>query len=725
MANLHDEPLKNIISANRDLVRRNIDEFLKLRDEIISEPQTRDLKIFRASQSEKIESSRLQQLRCWTSSDRIPIAFCGGISSGKTTFLHLFLGIGRILPSGDGPVTGRITKLTYAPSEQACIHVYKTIRDQTLDEAEVGLAPFFAGEKPDWLGVKQTLAKHVTRPEGMDETSEDFARWARCFVEIHLPSSILAQGFDVYDTPGNFAEVLHALVELIHPTLVFMYENPSFDEATTRSFVALKAALHGIDHPSIFFLNSKADLNRLRNWRINMNSEDFSSTLTDERARRYELLLLAPFLTPVPLESQPISTDPCRHFDICSAFSQIIKPFGPMMNETAVQRIIQFAVKEDSARANREIQLMLDEIDSFFDFSTTNHPRTPEELSALKTDAMNWTGRYFQAFTLYTDRFLTDLFANIFQRFDTDKRSIVELFRSHSWFSMITDQEVLEAVITTIVRPTVRRAVTECTTNLLKSIGSSQDLYPNIAHNEIFIDAISMQEMSSLTASLLEGEGTDTGLLYMVNTISIPIIACAAFLERHSLLNEAPSRRAETSLSVASRLRFLSNREAIIFPLMSRCREKLETQQLKLREAAQLSGQKQERMLRGLIEQQYNVASSRLLRHHEALQRLQHYSGRFTRIACELRAAQDMATFLAQTPKVHGDARQSSIFTTFTADWGHEKNLWVKKITQPHPTLPTPRHITIVVSLFYNIHTSSTYAISTDTHSTIRHRSCG
>ena len=195
MANNYDEQRTETILFNRaidDLVRRNVDEFLALRNKISIDAEQDGWKIFDDTQLAEIDGLRLEQLRVRAASKTSPVAICGENSSGKTAFIHLFLGIGRILPSGSGPITGRITKLTYAPGEHACCRVYKNLRDQTLDEAEVSLALFFAEDKPDWPEITQELAKYVTRPEEMDETSQDFDRWARCLVEIHLPSPLLA-----------------------------------------------------------------------------------------------------------------------------------------------------------------------------------------------------------------------------------------------------------------------------------------------------------------------------------------------------------------------------------------------------------------------------------------------------------------------------------------------------------------------------------------------------
>ena len=697
MATLQEKPLRNIISSNRaieDLVQRLTDEFLKVQKEIVSDPQTTDLKIFHASQSEGIRGLQVEPLECRARPKNISLAFCGENSSGKTTALQMFLAIERVLASGDGPITARVTKLTFATGDQACIRIYRTIRDQTLDEPEVSLASFFAGDEPDWTGIGAKVSKHIKRPEGMDEASEDFARWARCLVEIRLPSPILAQGIDVYDTPGFligevpvFTEMLHDLVELIHPTVVFMYGNPVTDDATKSSFVAVQAALRDVNHSNIFFLNSKVDVHRMQELNKHMTEEECSSVLARERAQRYKLLLCAPFLAAASLEGLPPSVDQCRYFDICGALSKHFKPSGPMMNENAMQRIIQFAVDGHLTRAKRGSQLILPMIDSFFDFSATNHPRTPEELSALKTDAMNWASRYFQAFTLYTDRFLTDLFASVTQRFKTHKRPIIDLFRDAKRSSQITEAQILGAIHLAIIRPAVHYTTENYRLTLLESIRSNEKLVPRIVHKRLFTDALHIQDMNQFTATLLEGNGAensiDTGLLYMVDTISNTIARCSSILTNRLWTGEFSAEEMNALANQDNTLDSQAKRDVILGGFISSCQATLDKQEIQLTEIVQLLGQEQERMLRRLIEEQYDVASPRLLHHHETLQRLQRYSGRFTKIACELRAAQDMATFLAQTPKVHGDARQSSMRTTFTADWGHEKNLWVKKITQP------------------------------------------
>ena len=226
---------------------------------------------------------------------------------------------------------------------------------------------------------------------------------------------------------------------------------------------------------------------------------------------------------------------------------------------------------------------------------------------------------------------------------------MVDRFRSHSRFAVITEEEISDAMNTTIIRPAVHHTVKECTKNLLESIRSSPDLHPNAVHNDLLAEAIGNQEISDVTASLLRGDGADNGLLYMVNTISTAVLACATFLDRCSQLIASASGRKQDSSSSTNQLPFLSGRETITLRLMSRCQERLEEQQSSLRELVQSSGRKQEKILGALIEEHYSPDSPRLIRQQSTLDRLHRYSERLIRIACELQTAQDRARFTGET----------------------------------------------------------------------------
>ena len=401
----HAEKLHTIVHSNqyiRDLVQPNVDKFLILREDLLTNSRIQELTVYSKVLSPLIDGPRIEQLKARIISDKVQLAFCGENSSGKTAFLHTFLGIGKILPSGDGPVTARITKLTYAPGDQACICIWKTLRDQTPAEEPKDLSSFFTSEKPNWMGIGCVLSAYVKRPQGIVETSSEFADWARCLIEIRIPSPILALGIDVYDTPGFLLddapvlkEILHDLVELIHPTIVFMYANPSTDDATNGCFLAMKTALYDLDSTSIFFLNSKTDVNQMSKFKRDMKVDEFLSILADERTRRYSLLLRAPLLANDKLEGLPETVEECRCFDVCSTNSNVLKPYGRLMNEKTIERIIEFVANNDLVVATRVCKLIIPIIDAFFDLLRITSYRTPEQLLQLNYDAKNWEKKLF------------------------------------------------------------------------------------------------------------------------------------------------------------------------------------------------------------------------------------------------------------------------------------------------------------------------------------------
>jgi hypothetical protein len=694
----HEQKLQNIIHTNyhiRDLVQSNVNEFLNLREALLTTSGIQDLTAFNDILLPLIEGPRIEQLNARITLDKVQLALCGENSSGKTAFLHTFLGIGKILPSGDGPVTARITKLTYASGEQACIRIRKTLRDQTLNEDEVNLSTFFAGEKPNWMGVGRALSKHVKRPQDIDAASPEFAEWARCFVEIHIPSSTLALGIDVYDTPGFFLddapvlkETLHDLVEMIHPTLIFMYANPSTDDATKGCFLAMKTALYDLDSTSIFFLNSKADVNQMSKFKQGMGVEEFLSVLADERAQRYNLLLRAPFLANDKLEGLSASVDECHSFDLCSVNSQLIKPYGPLMNETTIQRIIQFVANNDLTVATRICKLILPIIDAFFKLLRITSYHTSEQLLQLHYDAMNWEKIYFRAYTRYTEDCLKDLFSNILQCFEQEEEFLVQYFLNTWKSSNSIEPAIQTAARLQIIKPAIRDTLRKFMGYVLEHIASNSNLTRGAVFNEILIGALGRQEISDF-AALLFGEHTirrpvDISILYMVNTISTPIVQCAQNLQNLDLSNETEIQKLIKNESKSRQAPI----DKIVRGYLLGMQTVIEKQRDTMLQAIRLWGDQQNAVIRSLIDVHYKTASPLLNSHQETLKHLERYVSHFIVIECKLRAAQDMTKFNGSIPEIRSDGSKSTIFSTYTVDWNDEKNLVMKKLSQPIPDQP-------------------------------------
>ena len=695
---IHEQKLRTIIYSNyqiRDLVQRNVDNFLNLREELITNSEVRQLTPFKEVLSPLIEGPRIKQLDARIISDRVQLALCGENSSGKTAFLHAFLGIGKILPSGDGPVTARITKLTYASHEQARICIRKSLRDQTLIE-EVDLSACFTGEKPNWMNVGRSLTKYVKRPQDIEETSAEFSQWARCFVEICIPSPTLAVGIDVYDTPGFLLddapvlkEILHDLVELIHPTIVFMYANPSTDDGTKGCFLAMKTALYDLDNTSIFFLNSKADINQMPKFKQGMDINEFLSALADERAQRYSLLLRSPLLYNNKLEGLPALVEECHCFDLCSVNSQKLKPYGPAMNETTVQHIIQFVSNNDLSVATHVCKLVLPIIDAFFNLLRITSYRTPEQLLQLHFDAMSWENTYFQAYTIYTEDCLEKLFSNIYERFNAEEEFIVQPFLNIRQAPDDLGLTVQAAVRLQVIKPAIRDTLKKFMAYVFQHIASNCDLTRDAVFNEMLIGALGRQEISDFAAILLGDHANNkpigVSVLYMVNTLSAPIIQCAQNLQNLNFSNEGAripfpadiqeffkgKTQGRHSWVPSAVRKYLLDMQAAI-----------EKQRDTMRQAVILWGDQQKAALRSLIDVHYNTACPLLNSHQATLKHLEQYVWRLIVIECELCAAQDMAKFNGSIPEIRSDDSKSTMFSIFTADWGNKKNLVVKKLNR-------------------------------------------
>jgi hypothetical protein len=220
----------------------------------------------------------------YTNNRQSALTVYGPNSSGKTAFIQHFLQIGEIFPSDVGPETARIVKLTYASAENAYVHIFSSLENRLLKkEPFISIKfheLFLNNEPPDWEKMAEILKEHLKRPNNQDEG--EFTRWAKCFVEIGLPSPILQLGIDVYDTPGflsnNRDEILnknlHELIKSIQPTLLFLYENPAISATDEICFLSLKQALGSLENISIFFLNTKADvIGIFKNQRVNTRRE--------------------------------------------------------------------------------------------------------------------------------------------------------------------------------------------------------------------------------------------------------------------------------------------------------------------------------------------------------------------------------------------------------------------------------------------------------------------
>lgn len=353
--------------------------------------------------------------------DEAQLAVCGYNNTGKTSFIHELLGFGDFLPANEGPITARIVKFSYAPSDAACLIEYASVKDCTVIQQQKSLSDCFATnlkEEAQTKKLKKRIWSHLARPKDMDKFSDAFAVWAKIFVEIRIPSPILGPGLHIYDTPGFLksdppvlCENLLELVRTVYPTLLFLYDNAAVSGNSRECYEKLKEALRskslGVD---IFFLNMKADVAAIRKNARNRNdtdndddddddNEDDETILKKERLYRYELLLQVDEMKgdindpDKPEQAPPL--EKCQCFDIFTTYSTN-DPMEKIMKRQAIDRIVHFAAEHDLRLTKRAIHIVHGAIDTFFDFVLITNRRSLEEWKMLREEALQWGNRFFR-----------------------------------------------------------------------------------------------------------------------------------------------------------------------------------------------------------------------------------------------------------------------------------------------------------------------------------------
>ena len=287
---------------------------------------------------------------------------------------------------------------------------------------------------------------------------------------------------------------------------------------------------------------------------------------------------------------------------------------------------------------------------------------------------------------------MRDILEKIAKRFSGEEHSVTNLLSSSNEFFEVPERLITTALLLQVIRPAVREAVEHCINQLVKDLTSTHSRRVGMIAPDVLSEAISRQDLTNYATNLLvqrqDGKATKTSLLYTVNTISMAVLACASALE-NGLWDDISSLRETDHFSIQNNIRrFRSSEEMTVKGVMSKIQNGLERRKPLLLKAVQLFGQQQDRMLKSTIAVHYALRSVRFTDRQDSLGHLQKYSGGFCRIECELIAAQDMAKFVAQTPLVHPHEGQSTLFSWFTVDWGEEKNLMAKKLTQPLANQP-------------------------------------
>lgn len=714
----HTQQIGSIIRSNqaiRQHVQLAVNDFLKVRKKLLDA-----LKTHRLDQIDQLkpfaETMNIQTLNKQVTSEKVQLALCGENSSGKTSFLHTLLEIGDVLPSGVGPVTARIIKLTYADAKDACINIFKSFEDSLQGSKsavlqKIDLSSFFVSNGQtesddenslndvDWIGIMDVLKEHVQRPTDKDVMSNDFAEWARHFVEIRLPSPTLQWNIDVYDTPGFLfddapvlKEILGNLVSRVHPTLVFLYDNTTTSDDMNNCYLAMKSALKQCDSSSIFYLNTKADIDHMPNVTDKTTMEQFQKILAEQRATRYDLLRAAPCLGKDNLSGLPKSVDECNCFDICSVISHGDE-LGAFMNNCAIRRLIQFVANSDLVVAKRITSLVLPAIEAFFDLATIISHRTLDQLQQLRRDALNWHDTYFSEHRKHFDAFLTNVYTLIRNQLRIkqdklirdaakrkDKRSI------ESYMRLAIKHEVTKQVLSD--------TLSEVVSTILKMLLSNRDLMVNASSNELLVAALRTEEREMFETIIDESAVQATVAYYMLNNIttSTMLVAQILFSDDDSesdnesimgLLKQLQKARSISREKNSRKRREITDHMYEAQQCLSEIESEMADEKSVLEIIIGLWSDQHKKKLTEKINELYRGAEKILPLRNKAHELIQQYASSFARIRCHLHAAQDFAKFDGIEPVIENDDSQSTVYSTHRARWGKKEDLLVKRLRRP------------------------------------------
>jgi len=649
----------------------------------------------------------------------------GPNSCGKTSFIQRFLGIGNILPSGIGSVTARIVQLTYEVGEQARFRVYETIEKMVI-QCEGDLSPFFKNQlQRDWEGVTNAIISHVKRPDNINENSPEFTEWAKCFVEVSLPSNVLSLGIDVYDTPGFLSdnregiltENLHNLVKRIKPTLVFLYDNATISDTDKSCFLAMKNALGSMERVSIFFLNTKADCVSIANDYLldddpeNVPLELFNDTLREKRQNCYELLLKRREMASEVLGRLPDSVDECKCFDICTipGVFDSWATYTNLINTNSFQRIVQFSAEAYSMPTLTLARDMLATVDDYFDLVTSTTHRLPTQLDTLRDEALEWGRSFFEEYEKLLPALVDDLMTNILKLFEELKQQIARqaalitragdpidtLLQDNSknvrdYIQLAVQEQIIKVAANNVIIARRDQVTALIASHFQRQRGQRKNELLSIAQRQV---------LSEISVEVLQ----QTSLFYVFldNLIKLPI-RCSRFWR------SLPTRLSAYRKEIYNRFvhtqimsdddnvyKLLDAMDAYATLSNEDGRRKFADYYLtKLSEELKKQKDTFGRNLIAWVQEQRkafitNITSNcAYIKKHLSNQQACHniisqFSGSFAKIECQLLAAIELAKRGGTSPIIGEELGRGGFYSVHAGKWDSEDNLAIKKLLDP------------------------------------------
>ncbi|CAF3410017.1 unnamed protein product [Rotaria socialis] len=465
----HFQLIKKIIESNNAIKKSTsatVKQFQALYEEFIAAISTtyKLLETVKDVADIFLDEEKMKLLEQFEPLQNVQLAVCGYNSSGKTSFLHDFLGCGKFLPINIGATTARIVKFSYKPVNETYIREVDSFltlveQENSRTDLSVYFADYERSGKVDVQGLKKTVGKYLKRPE-KETNPSDFDEWASIFVEICIPSSVLELGIDVYDTPGFLAsdnpilcQNLLTLVAAMRPSLLFLYDNATVSGDSRSCFDQLKNTL-GLHFQAsgIFFLNTKADVDTILDDNADAD-EDITPGENDDaevdtipgenddadakslckllekiRSDRYKLLLEVNEMNSDLLNENMNSVKKCDYFDIFTTHSPE-HPMAQKMKSNTIVRIIKFTAKHDLRSTRQIVDIILAAIDTFFDFVLITNRRSEKEWDKLKNEALQWGEELFQQSHANIDNVLSEAKKRLPSKFrecrkDIERRAI-------------------------------------------------------------------------------------------------------------------------------------------------------------------------------------------------------------------------------------------------------------------------------------------------------------
>ncbi|CAF1490379.1 unnamed protein product [Adineta ricciae] len=680
------------------------------------------------SDGDDFESNAENILNSYNASDRPTLVVFGPNCSGKTSFIQRFLGIGKILPASIGPVTARIVHLSYASQEQAAFYVYDGVTKNAVVHQD-SLAAFFVNRRePDWSGISERLSPYVKRPLNYNANSVEFIEWAKCLVEIRLPSPTLQLGIDIYDTPGFLSEQreemlsgnLHQLVKQVRPTLLFLYENATINETERSCFLAMKNAVNGLERVPVFFLNTKADCISIANDFMldddpdNVPIDIFEQTLLEKRQRCYDLLRQREEMANEVLGDLPSSIEQCICFDVCT----IPPDYDPwenyttLINDTSFRRIVEFAVKTFSMPILATANDLLVSVDNYFDLLATTTPRPAEQWKVLHDEALKWGEAFFEKFTTVMPDLVSGLMNNIQQLFEHLKGSIAQRAAAIERHDDPIDQ-LLEDSAKTIrdyLQLAVREQIIKVATN--QTIVQQRDIIrqkiavhfqgqKSIRKNELLTLA-QRNVLGEFSVELLDNTNWFNSIIDGIVKLRIGIrrYFCSLPSKWHTLTREKLSRLSESETTMVededvfslldamdtyATLSNENNRRLFADTCLTKLANEIQSKKpLFIRNLTAWTHEQQQRF-KMFVHEIYNCVSKHFSKISSSNNLLQKFSGPLARIECQLLSVIEMSKHNGVAPIIDGPIGQGGFYTVHAAHWNNEQNLAIKRLTHRSP----------------------------------------